>query len=330
MCAKYLYKAVSLSLSFLLMTQSFVFAAGIPAKKSREEIKVMLTAPDKYISKAGIGGDCVWAIAVLAAGAIGYKAGHFIGDIRGFGRGYKVRPMAESEALIKSQAEFIKSLEKEIANLSRQLAKSKALNSQEDKAVRLVVRLNSQIAALKERKMAAETEKIKKSIAGTIDELYKLEFKDPSTKRVMGKFLDQASKSIGKKGILLAIASLFASIAAVVLLSGAEDKYPVSTARLAVTRQLKAASVQGPQALALTALNLKKQYGADIVASVIYENQASFLPSLEKQLSAFANEDNRAAADYVLAQMSETPQSNKNTLLESLQGKTSLKYNFVF
>ncbi len=319
-------KILSLFLSFSLLIPNIAMAGQASSPKTQAEIKQALTSPEKY-SKTSAAEYIAWSIGVLAAGAIGYKAGHFIGDIKGFGRGFNAAGGFSAKELTHSQAVIIARLEKQVAALQTQLLSAKSAGSAEDKVIRLIVRLNSQLASLKDKQTGrTEAETIKKSIRKTIEDISVAEVKDPGTKRILSKFLTQAEKSLGKKTAITALASLFVSIAIAALMLGEEGQQEISSSRIIVSRQLAQAFEAGPQVFTLKALYLKQKYGLEVVSSVIYENQAKYYPALQGQLALFENKENRLLADFITQDMASAPASHKTALLDNIKTAAPLSY----
>ncbi len=318
-------KVLSVVLSFSFFVPNVSLAANGAVGKTQEEIKLAITAPEKY-SKTSAAEYIAWSIGVLAAGAIGYKAGHFIGDIKGFGRGFNAAGGFAARDLTKSQAALITKLEKQVLTLQNQLLSVKTAGAAEDKVIRLIVRLNSQLAALKQKRTQKEISNLKAAIGKTIGEISAAEVKDPSTKRILSKFMTQAEKSLRKKSVILTLASVFASVAIAVAVAGEEEKYNISSSRVVVSRQLAQAFEAGPQVFALKTLYLKQKYGLEVVSSVIYENQSKYYSVLQEQLAHFNNPENRLLADFITQDPAAAPADHKTALLDNIKTAVPLNY----
>lgn len=322
-------KVLSLFLSFSIFVPNMSFAGVNPAQKTQQEIKVALSAPEKY-EKSSTAEYIAWSIGVLAAGAVSYKAGHFIGDIKGFSRGFNAAGGFAAKDLSSSQAAMISKLEKQIVSLQSQLLNVKTAGSAEDKVIRLIVRLNSQLCALKHKRDSEDIAVLKRSIAKTIHDISIAEVKDSSTKRILSKFITQAEKSLGKKSVITALASLLASAAIAAFVLTEDENYNISSSRVIVSRQLAQAFEAGPQVFTLKVLYLKQRYGLEVVSSVIYENQAKYYPALEGQLAHFKNEENRLMADLLTKEVSAAPAQHKTVLLDNIKTAQPLKYQTMF
>lgn len=323
-------KALSLVISFSLIVPNIALAAQNAGQKTQTEIKQALTAPERY-SKTSAAEYIAWGMGVLAAGAIGYKAGHFLGDIKGFGRGFDAAGGFAARDLTAKQAAAIGKLERQVIVLQEQLLSASTTASAEDNVIRLIVRLNSQLSALKQRRTKEEVSALKRAIERTISEIPVAEVKDPSTRRILSKFITQAEKSLGKKGLVMALASLFASVAVAIVVSGEGEKYDISSSRVIVSRQLAQAFEAGPQVFTLKTLYLKQKYGVEVVSSVIYENQSKYYPALQSQLAMFENQENRLLADFITKGAAYPAQQyNKDVLLNSIKKASPLNYQSAF
>ncbi len=327
MQTKVFKKFISAVLCFSLFVPSISFAGVSSERKTQQEIKVALSAPDRY-NHSSNWEYIAWSIGVLAAGGIGYKAGHFLGEVKGFGRGVNALGGVGVRDMSRNQAAIIAKLEKQVLELQNTIFALRTATPAEDKVIHLMVRLNSQLASLKSKQTGRyEAEAIKKSIRKTIEDLSIAEVKDPATKRVLYKFLTQAEKSLGKKTVITALASLFVTIAITALVAGEEVKQEISSSRTIITRELSQAFKAGPQAFTIKALYLKQQYGLEVVSSVIYENQTEYFPVLQQQLAYFENPENRLLADLVTQDLaSPSPAQNKAAFLDNIKKAEPLKF----
>ena len=321
--------AVMLAVLLACPNISLATVGNTAASKTQDDVKVLLTTPDKYKKSKNYGEYLFWSTAVVASGFCGYKIGKVVGHVHGFGNGINMSGAQELKALTGQQQAKLMQVEKQLLKLQKQLVKTNA-SSAEDQAIQLIIRLNSQISGLKGLRRYEE-ESAKKSISKTIDKLYALELKNVSTRRMMGKFLDQASKSLGKKGTMWAIASILPASIACILLLNEEERTPISNNRLAVQRQLQTAYAAGAQVFALKAISLKNKYGLELVSSVIYENRAKFYPVLSEQIAMFANRDNRLVADAMLGSAKQSSgYSFKYNLVKSLKNPQMPNYLKTF
>lgn len=330
MCKNIAKQITACIMSTALLMPGTLYASDTSALKSQEEIKIALTSPEKY-SKTSSAEYIAWGIGVLAAGAVGYKVGHFLGDLKGFGRGFKAAGGFSAGELTRGQADIIAKLEKQVITLQNQLLSVKTAARGEDEVIRLIVRLNSQLAALKQKRTQAEIETLKKGIKKTIYDISAAEVKDPATKRILYKFLTQAEKSLRKKSIILALASVLTSVAIALIFSGEEENNNISSSRIIVSRQLEQAFESGPQVFTLKALYLKQRYGIEVVSSVIYEKQVKYFPVLREQLAHFDNAENRLLADFITKDhYSPAPSEHKTALLDNIKKSDPLSYQASF
>ena len=84
---KFLKKSVVLGLSINLALPFSSFAGQYP--KTQDEVKILISAPDKYKKEAGVKGFVIWSLIVIAVGRLSYSVGTATKGLKDYDKGFE-------------------------------------------------------------------------------------------------------------------------------------------------------------------------------------------------------------------------------------------------
>lgn len=217
-------------------------------------------------------------------------------------------------ANVKAEA-MIKSLREEIIRLQGDLGVLKHLTGQDREILSLMAKANKNISVLTSAPRSSQTTSLEQEITATINALKKVpvngakkEFVDSFSNAILCRLKTRGGLLVG-----IGVAALFS--AGIIAVSGDKPAPSISYARLNIQRSVKDIYETRPELFATQILVLKDQYGAELVSSVLYENQ-EYLPLLQAQLSVISSAEFIAMLEHFKGRTS--PAQNKQMLLNSL------------
>lgn len=343
-------KILTLCLSLIIATPTGLFAQAASAgNKTEEDIKQAISSQDKYLKDFS---DLVlWGLVIGAVSVISYKAGHFVGDIEGFGRGYKMGKtgliVAENKRVKKVPAnnhfsgkkinpsDYLSSLKateasskldanllKEFNALKLQLLKLANKSNSNTTLSEMVLRADKQLMALSMAKTEKEFNVLKNQLVKSLADLSGAKITKPSIARKLREYISHIYRKISGKGGLLGISLIAATGTAIILMDSTEaSAKTISNKRVFVTRELMLTAETAPDIMLAKVLILKEQYGLDLVSSVIYEKQDKLYAPLAAQIAVAENADSRSQAQAFFDKLSKekSAEAKEAELLKQLK-----------
>lgn len=215
---------------------------------------------------------------------------------------------AEADALISS-------LKQEIIRLEGDLGVLKHLTGQDREIVSLMAQVNKKISSLTLTPRSEQSVAVEREINSALNAL-----KQVPVNGVKKEFVDSFANSVlcrlkTRGGLLLSVGTLALFSAGVIAMSKDKAAHAVSYTRLNIQRSIKGVYDSRPELFATQIIILKEQYGAELVSSVLYENQ-EYLPLLQAQLRVISSAELRKLMRSFTGRTS--PEQNKQQLLNSL------------
>lgn len=158
------------------------------------------------------------------------------------------------------------------------------------KTSNLLKRLNVDIKEVSLAKEPSAQALARTKALQTVEEISALPSSSAYVEKRLSEIVRVARENIRGKGGVAGIAVVAVLSAVWALSSSTEENVKlVSNNRLAIERELKETFKKNPDLLSAKVAILKDIYGLQAVSSVIYENQYSMLPVLEKQIKIISN-----------------------------------------
>lgn len=209
---------------------------------------------------------------------------------------------------------IISSLKEEISRLQGKLGTIKAMTGEDGKIVHLMSLANKKIGLLISSPRSEKTKLLEQEITAVINTLKKV-----SATGVKKEFIDNFANSIlcrmKTRGGFISLAGIALFSAGMLAVSQRKDVASVSYTRLNIQRSVQNVYENNPELFATEILVLKEQYGADLVSSVLYENQ-HYMPLLEGQFKLITSPQLSEMLDCFKGRTS--PAQNKQMLLSSI------------
>ncbi len=218
-------------------------------------------------------------------------------------------PKIEAEALIND-------LRKELAIVQGRLGNIKAVAAADKEILFLMSKANWNLMLLKSSQSGQQASILEGEITAAVHNLKGIQLVG-AKKELVDNFSDAVLRALKQRGGLLGLSAIALFSAGVTLMSGGDNNVSISHKRLNVERVLKYVYEKNPELFAAQTFILKEEYGADMVASVLYEHQR-YLPLLKAQIRIISSRQ----LISVLSSFKgiRTPRQAKQQLLESLAG----------
>ncbi len=172
-----------------------------------------------------------------------------------------------------------------IAEGKAQRGSSARIIAAQDDATRTILKLNTQMERVEAAAAGAQADDAIKAAFKTIEQLKAIKVPNATTEKMVKDFINSATRRLkGKGGAAGAVLVMVGGTAAMLMTSADANAQVVSNNRIAVEKALADSYKNNPELFTANAVALTRNYGDNLVSSIIYENQATYLPVLETQV----------------------------------------------